>query len=141
VKRNWTEMDIAEFLVHELTHNLLFLDELCYDHYIDIPSITQKENYAKSSILGINRPLDKAFHSLLVTHELLSYRQEAGEPEHLHAHPSSAKIFPACRETISSIKYVTSRKNLVTPRFFYILDKIEKSLNQLENQALLSNVV
>jgi len=136
VRRNWTDMDIAEFLVHELTHNLVFLDELCYQHYTDMSALANEKYYAKSTILNKQRPLDKTFHSLVVAHEVLSYRKEAGEPENPHVHPNSAKMLASCKETISSIHSVIDNNSLVTPRFREILDKVEVSLKQLETSLI-----
>lgn len=136
VRRNWTEMDLAEFLVHELTHNFVFLDELCYQHYTDLSALANEKYYAKSTILNKQRPLDKTFHSLVVAHEVLSYRKEAGEPENPHVHPNSAKMLDSCKETISSIKSVIDNNSLVTPRFREILDKVEVSLQQLEQSLI-----
>jgi hypothetical protein len=136
VRRNWTDIDIAEFLVHELTHNLVFLDELCYQHYSDLSAIADEKNYAKSTILNKQRPLDKTFHSLVVAHEVLSYRKEAGESEDPRVHPNSAKMLASCKETISSINSVIDNNSLVTPRFREILSKVEGSLKQLETSFI-----
>lgn len=136
VRRNWTDMDIAEFLVHELTHNLVFLDELCYQHYTDVLALANEKYYAKSTILNKQRPLDKTFHSLIVAHEVLSYRQQAGEPENPHVHPNSAKMLASCKKTISSIKFVIDNNSIVTPRFGDTLDKVEDSLKQLETSLI-----
>jgi hypothetical protein len=132
IKRHWTDMDTAEFLVHELTHNLLVLDELCYQHYTDRVQLSNKKNYAKSSILKRERPFDNAFHSLVVAHEVLRYRQEAGEPSNPHVHPPSEQMLSASLETIKSIKSVMDNTDLVQPRFCEILGKVETSLHQLE---------
>ncbi|WP_254565987.1 HEXXH motif-containing putative peptide modification protein [Oscillatoria sp. HE19RPO] len=132
IKRNWTDMDIAEFLVHELTHNLVFLDELCYQHYTDMVQLGDKKHYAKSSILNKERPLDKAFHSLVVAHEVLRYRQEAGEPNNPHVHPPSEQMLSASLATIKSIKSVIDNTDLVQPRFCELLAKVEASFSQLE---------
>jgi hypothetical protein len=132
IKRNWTDMDIAEFLVHELTHNLVFLDELCYQHYTNMIQLSDKKHYAKSSILNKERPLDKAFHSLVVAHEVLHYRQEAGEPSNPLVHPPSEQMLSASLATIKSIKSVIDNTDLVQPRFCEILEKVEASLGQLE---------
>ncbi|MBP0015615.1 MAG: hypothetical protein J7545_16660 [Roseofilum sp. SBFL] len=132
IKRHWTDMDTAECLVHELTHNLVVLDELCYQHYTDRSQLSNKKNYAKSSILKIERPFDNAFHSLVVAHEILRYRQEAGEPSNPHVHPPSEQMLFASLETVQSIKSVVDNTDLVQPRFSEILGKVETSLHQLE---------
>lgn len=141
IRRNWTDMDIAEFLVHELTHNLVFLDELCYQHYYSMVALADEKTHAKSTILNKQRPLDKTFHSLVVTHEVLCYRQEAGEPARPHVHPTSAKMLASCKETIASILSVINKNNLVTSKFREIIEQIESSLKQLEKSLISSGMV
>ena len=58
----WTIIDRVEFFMHELTHNLLFIDELKYGHYTSLAQLADPENFAPSSILKEKRPLDKALH-------------------------------------------------------------------------------
>lgn len=141
IRRDWTNMDIGEFLVHELTHNLVFLDELCYQHYTNMSALGNPENFAQSSILNKKRPLDKAFHSLVVANEILCYREEAGEPEKPHVHPDSARILASCKETINSIHYVINDSPLVTSRFREILNKINISLQEREAKLNSSKLV
>lgn len=132
---NWTKEDMAEFLVHELTHNMLFIDERRYQHYIDFDDIAIPENYAKSAILMKPRPLDKVFHSLIVSHEVLSYRMENGEPVNPNVHPSTQKMYDAALETIDTIRELLGRKTLVTTRFLELMDKVEISLETIKKAS------
>lgn len=134
---NWTEDDMAEFLVHELSHNMLFIDERRYQHYIDFDDIAVPENYARSAILMRPRPLDKVFHSLIVSHEVLSFRLENGEPSDPNVHPSSAVMYDAAMETIRTIKELLSKKALVTSRFFDLMDKVESSFEAMNKAGQL----
>lgn len=131
---NWTPDDMAEFLVHELTHNMLFIDERRYQHYIDFDDIAKPENYARSAILMRPRPLDKVFHSLIVSHEVISFRLENGEPEAPNVHPSNTVMLDAAHDTIESIHGLLSNKSLVTSRFMELLDKIEASFTLIANE-------
>ncbi|MET3125472.1 hypothetical protein ABID42_000560 [Arcicella rosea] len=133
-RKAWTDLDIAEFLVHELTHNLLFLDEMCYKHYKDFSLIAQKENYALSAILGRNRPLDKVIHSLVVAHEVINFRIETGEPLNPIVHPSTSVMIDSCRKTIDSLNQLLKdeKKDLVTERFYQILDLVDASIRQID---------
>jgi hypothetical protein len=130
-RRHWSTQDIAEFLVHEFTHNVVFLDELCNQHYCDLRDIAQQENYAFSTILRRLRPLDKAFHSLVVGYEVLRWRQEADEPPHPIVHPSSKQLRQGCLETIQSIRTVMMRRHLVTERFHAVVERIADDLRSL----------
>lgn len=124
-RRHWSLTDTAEFLVHELTHNMLFLDERRFEHYVDPQVLQQPENFAVSAVLKIPRPLDRAFHSLVVASEVLSFREENGEPETPHVHPSTLDLARACQGTIDGIRAVISRKALVTQRFVDILERVD----------------
>lgn len=127
-RKNWSIDDVLELLVHELTHNLIFIDELKYGHYQDIDKMTEKENYALSSILNQHRPLDKAFHSLIVAVELLEYRKRNTNKEYESiVHPSSQIIYNSINKTVKSIEEVTrNNPEIVTQRFNQILREVKK---------------
>lgn len=128
-RRTWSQEDIAEFLVHELAHNALFLDERRYQHYLDFESISNPDYFAVSSILGKPRPLDKAFHSLVVAHEVLAHRRKTGEPRNPVVHPPSEKLFVAAQKTVASIRGLLEKHpHIVTARFRDLLDTVELSI-------------
>lgn len=127
-RKNWSTHDIIELLVHELTHNLIFLDELKYGHYLNIDKMVEEKNYAMSSILNMKRPLDKAFHSLIVAIELLEFRKKypISSFESI-VHPDSSTIFTSVKNTIESIEdVIDSNPDVVTNRFLKVLDKAKK---------------
>jgi hypothetical protein len=130
VNKQWTDNDIIEFFVHELTHNLLFLDERANKHYVSIDAIAKRDNWAISAILERPRPLDKVFHSLMVAHEVLKYREVHGEPDHSHIHPSSLHLRDAAWKTSDSIARIVKTGELVTPRFLELLDSVIQSLEK-----------
>ena len=126
VRRNWSLPDICEFLVHEFTHNMLFLDERRFEHFRDPLLLQKPENFAVSAVLKIPRPLDRAFHSLVVASEVLSFRDENGEPETPHVHPCTHDLARACQATLDGIRTVIEDKDLVTPRCLEILERVEE---------------
>ena len=128
----WSLNDMSEFLVHELAHNMLFIDERRFRHYVDFDDIAKPENYARSAVLMRNRPLDKVFHSLIVAHEVLAFRLENGEPDNPMVHPNTFEMLEAAFVTVDSIKDTISKAELVTDRFIYLLDEVELSLKKLE---------
>ena len=132
-RKNWSLFDLTEFIVHELTHNLVFLDELRYKHYLDLASLALDENFVTSAILKKPRPLDKVFHSLLVSIEILTLRQMfLGEPVDPKVHPCSIEIYSNCLRTIEEIHILLNNRDLVSKRFKDLLSLIEKMLEQLE---------
>lgn len=134
-KGHLSAWDVLELCVHELTHNLVFIDELRYGHY-DYALVAQKENFAVSSILKTRRPLDKVVHSILVCTELFRLRQ---------AHPKEsaiAKIHPPTESlrvnTIAAIQSVYSLpgiNHMVRPRVQELLTLCCKALGMSEESG------
>jgi hypothetical protein len=105
---------VAEFLVHELTHHLLFISERCVAQFY-YKEMIKEENFAQSAILNRRRPLDKVVHSIVVSTEILLARQTFLPPKQIHIHPESEVI---CSQTEIAIDSVLQSKNLdrvVTP--------------------------
>jgi len=128
-RRYWSRTDLAEFLVHELSHNLLFWDERRHEHYLDYGALQDPANHALSAVRKIPRTLDRAFHSLVVASEVLCFRGETGEPATSIVHPPSHEMRRACLETIASMRAVITRRELVTPRFLDIVQGIEEKIS------------
>lgn len=121
-KKEWSLQDCTEFLLHELIHNVIFIDELRYRHYISLPRLGEEQNYCLSSILARPRPIDKVFHSLIVALEIVFARLEwLGEPVNPFVHPPTEQILKNIGNTIESLQSI-SHENLVTERFRFLLD-------------------
>lgn len=105
--------EVAEILVHELVHNLVFLDELVKGHY-DYEKISKIENYATSSILKIPRPFDKVLQSVIVATEILLYRKRVVCPKRTHrVHPPSPILIRQLENSLRSMKSLLSREPTV----------------------------
>lgn len=129
-RKNWTTCDILEFLIHELTHSLLFIDERRYCHYRNISSITEESNYAISAILKKLRPLDKVFHSLVVANEILSFREKFGESGNsYYAHPQTKELIENCKVTLNSIKTISNLEMIAERRWLDLLQRVELSID------------
>ena len=74
-KLGYTMSDLMEILLHEFTHQTMFLDELRHGHY-SYRAIADRSTWAKSAILNVERPLDKVLHSVVVAAEVLLFRQQ-----------------------------------------------------------------
>ncbi len=137
----WTMQDYCEFLVHEVTHQLLFLDERVYGHYSDYPAISRKENFAFSTILKKRRPLDKVIHSYFVGQNILRYRQiHWNQPKtSYHLHPNDKALSKGLEDTRSSLKQshwalTTARTNdLFNVNF---LSHLKSRTNQSKNRVV-----
>ena len=114
--------DFAELLVHELSHQLLFLDELRYGHY-HYQQVRMRDNFARSSILRIERPLDKVVHSIVVSTDLiLSRGRFLRGLEGVRIHPSTQALRESTQEALASVHALPDLPALITPRLRQILD-------------------
>ncbi|MCL6326118.1 aKG-HExxH-type peptide beta-hydroxylase [Pectobacterium polaris] len=123
-----TYHDVAEFLLHELTHHLLFIDERCHEQF-NYQEIVKPENYSMSALLGKRRPLDKVVHSILVSHEILNARRNYLESDMVTIHPATDILK---NNTINSIAEILAMKNLddlITKRTRGFLLKAQDNLS------------
>ena len=131
----WTENDVIEFLVHELTHNLVFLDERRHTHYVDLTKAVRQENWALSAVLGRLRPIDKSFHSLVVATEILYFRESFSghNQEQYRVHPPSAVLQEKALRSANSLLSLKNREGLYAPR---LLELTKRCKERLENLSL-----
>lgn len=129
-RSTWSENDVIEFLVHELAHNLVFLDERRFSHYIDLNAAIQEENWALSAILGRLRPIDKGLHSLIVATEVLLFRDtftgHSGEPYRVH--PPSALLKTKALTCADSLMSLKNREGLFQPRFIELIQMCQDKI-------------
>lgn len=131
-RNHWRIQDYTEFLVHELTHTFMFLDERRYQHYFDYQALAMPENFGRSAVLRRPRPLDKTIHSLVVAAEVLSYRNQiVGHPKNPGLHPRSEIMVDSCQKSIASIRDLKNLDKLVTPRAIQLINSSENLLNKL----------
>jgi hypothetical protein len=136
-RTHWSEQDLIELLVHELTHNLVFIDELRHLHFTNYKEIALEENFAKSAILHIKRPIDKVFHSIVVATEvLLLRRNHLGEPQDPKVHPPSDKMLRQTRESLDSLRELPKYETLLTTRGKMIIQKCDDHLKMIENELI-----
>lgn len=128
-RKNWELNDILEFFVHELTHTLLFVDERNHVYYKQgVEPLLDKDNWATSAILCRKRPLDKVIHSLVVATELVLFRLKHGEPKHPKAHPGTPQMIEQIKDTRRSLEEHTNLNELVTPRFYALMDQTKAAI-------------
>ncbi len=131
---HWDNQDLLEFLIHETTHNLVFLDELCHTHYSSYPAIAQKKNRVVCDIEQTTS-FDKVFHSILVSTEVLTFREESiGHPSKPHLHPPPNILLS---QTLRSIEYLEENAHLrefFTSRACMLLDGCAKLLAPMKER-------
>jgi hypothetical protein len=134
LRQHWKNQDILEFLVHETTHNLVFIDELCYSHYSDYSQLAKEENFSWSAILNRLRPLDKVFHSIIVSTEVLLFREHhIGHPNHPCLHPTTEVMLEQTQHSINYLREKPHLKNLLSKRGNYLLSLCQEKLHTIEN--------
>lgn len=120
--------DTIELLVHELTHNLMFLDEWVHPHY-DYDLILSPETWCQSAILLTKRPVDKVVHSIIVATEIVLLRRMiTGEPKEFYAHPPSVELVKAILTSIDDLRTLPQSAELLQPRVRQLLDLAEEKL-------------
>lgn len=101
--------DVVEFIVHELTHHAMFIDEHRYGHY-DHRALMNPDSWAQSAILKVPRPLDKVIHSIVVATEIVMFREKfIGHPVVPLVHPPTPKILAQLVASIDSVEEVIGR--------------------------------
>nr|WP_255419209.1 HEXXH motif-containing putative peptide modification protein [Glaciimonas sp. PCH181] len=129
--------DVVEFLVHEMTHHTMFMDELCHEHY-DYNLILSKSNWASSAILNVPRPLDKVLHSIVVGLEILQFRCKfLGHPVIPNVHPPSDCLLSQLKLSLISIREVIDREklkgnSLLKPRAMEILNNVQSNIDVMK---------
>lgn len=125
--------DIVEFLVHELTHHALFIDEHRHGHY-DYAAIMNRERWAQSALLKVPRPLDKVIHSIIVATEIVMFRERClGHPATPLVHPPTSKILTQISASLDSVdetvdKHTQDGQSLISPRVEALLHRVRDIL-------------
>ena len=134
---SWAERDYSEFLVHELSHTLLFLAEWRFGLYSSPEAMTDPSNYAASAIRQTMRPLDKSLHSIIVGAEVLLAREQVlGHTEEYGLHPGSTELRDGVSQSIESVAEVASRSEVLTP---FALDLLERARAVTESLSVTSH--
>jgi hypothetical protein len=121
-----TELDLQELLIHELVHQLLFIEDYLYQEF-DYDRMSEIGNFGLTAISLTPRPLDIAIHSLVVASELLIARDRwIGEPETPTVHPKSASIRETIVKSRDSIYACRDADELITP---YISELLRSSVD------------
>lgn len=126
-----TKFDVAEFLVHELTHHLLFLSERCRAQF-HYKEMIKPENFAQSAILNKRRPLDKVVHSVAVSTELLLARRSFLGERAVMVHPDTDTMTERTLRSIDEILLMPNRDKVITPWTIELLERCQDALKPVE---------
>jgi hypothetical protein len=97
---NWEPYDMAESLIHECAHLSTFLCDMVHGIFTRPAKELEKEDYQVVSAVrkGLLRPLDKAFHSALVSVPLFYFESKLGQSK---IAKEFGLAFEACCEGLS----------------------------------------
>lgn len=116
--------------MHELAHNLLFLDECCGEHYVSYDVLEEPTKQAISAIRMTPRRLDLVVHSLVAAIEVLLARESwLGHPSEPKTHPPSSVLLANCYKLFRSIHEVSNWDRLVKERGIEIIYRCKEILN------------
>lgn len=131
-----TKEDFKELLIHELIHQLLFIDDFVTSQFQYV-EMSKPESFALSAISLTPRPMDVVIHSIIVACELLVSRQRLiGEPLKPTVHPPSAAIKATLAQSFESLVKAPTYSSLVTPRIQGFLDHCKRQLKELDSNEL-----
>lgn len=132
-ENEWKTCDYLEYFVHELTHTLMFLDELRFMHYLDQEIMYRKENFSLSAILQADRPIDRVLHSIVVATEVLALRsRNLVDHSECRIHPSTEILIDSTLNSIDKLMKHSNKTEILSQRSFSILEKCHQSItNQL----------
>lgn len=112
----WAAGDFDEFLVHELAHTLVFLDERRFGHFTDRERLPHQDTWTRSAIRGGRRPLDKSLHSIIVATEVVLCRRQLPRLHAPRLHPQDDQLRDGALSAIEDIASTPAAQALLTPR-------------------------
>jgi hypothetical protein len=121
-----SRLDLVEMYVHELTHHLMFIDELNNPQF-NYDLISQERNYALSAILKRQRPLDKVVHSIVVGASLVEARFGFLD-SHVATvvHPATPVLRSDICASVESVLELSNLDELVTPHTRHLMLECEE---------------
>ncbi|WP_338637130.1 aKG-HExxH-type peptide beta-hydroxylase [Spirobacillus cienkowskii] len=130
---HWQLYDLMELLIHELTHNLLFYHELNNLIFNNNDDITKIENYSISSILKIKRPLDKVYHSIIVSSEIICAREilKFLKQDKYSVHPPTKDLYDSTMIAFKEIRKLKNLKELLTKNAIELLDSTYNKIERI----------
>ncbi|MBX9889741.1 MAG: hypothetical protein K2X94_00515 [Amoebophilaceae bacterium] len=134
--KNWSNSDVIEVFIHEMTHTLLFLDEQRYGHYKSLDAINHEKYYALTGILNKKSPVYLVLHSIIVASELLSLRNTL-RPIAPKFHPNTVTIIANAKRSFDSLCNVTSIDEILLPRALELLSKAYQNIINHEKKLFI----
>jgi hypothetical protein len=130
--REYSLRDLYEIIVHEFTHTVMFVDERSRPHYEDESLMPAPENWGRATISGMQRPLDKVLHSMVIATEVLLHRDRVlGHDGETTIHPPTPVLANSVLLAIGSMLELPNRDRLLAPRAFDLMERCAAVANRL----------
>ncbi len=131
-KNQYNVEDLIEMVVHELVHNLAFIDNLNTLHFVSDSGFEEVEVF--SPIRNEMRPIHLSAHALYVAIELLRLRLIRGTfKSKSNIHPDAEALLESSIETISQIR---QNNHLLTSHGLDLLAACEHQVMSIKSDAL-----
>lgn len=128
-QKEWSAADVAEVMLHELTHMLVVLDDFRHGHFVDGRVFSVEEFAGLGAISGKSLPIFRVTHSQLVAAELMLFRERHGlHGVNYHAHPDSETLATRIDASFATYRADTSLGAVLTPRMRELLSAAEAQL-------------
>ena len=129
--KEWSDCDYLEYFLHELTHTLMFLDELRFSHYKNQKTMYEKENFCLSAILQANRPIDRVLHSIVVATEVLLLRsRNLVDHSTSQVHPASDQLIASTQASIDGLLSHPNKDIILNDRSLKIITMCQNVISQ-----------
>jgi hypothetical protein len=122
--------DATEFLVHELTHQMLFLDDWRARHVLAPERLAEPATQCVSAVRRTRRRADLVFHSVIVAAEILAFRARHQSSGPFRLHPDSASLRAAALGARENLQEIPGFEALFSPRARAILQAAGESLRR-----------
>lgn len=130
-EKKWKICDYFEYFVHELTHTLMFLDELRFQHYKNLEMMYDQKNFSLSAILQADRPIDRVLHSIVVATEILMLRsRNLIDCSESQIHPSTDQLIESTQISIDKLLSHSNKDRILTSRSLKIIEVCQNSISQ-----------
>lgn len=131
----WEERDLVEMILHESTHNLIFISERITTLYSDYSVLSDPLNRPISAIRKVPRRLDLVVDSLIVAVEILHYRSRFGWHDWQPVlHPSSISLVQSARDTLLSIRALPAWPSLFSPAGYALFERCDADLRAFDSE-------
>ena len=122
---SWMPETLAEVVVHETTHALIFLDEIRHIHIDPTAAMEREMPTVPGAVSSRPLPLPTAVHSAMVAAELLEWRRRFSSDFGVPVHGSTEKIITNARQTFDLLQ---GHRDFYTPRLLDLLDRTGRAL-------------